>query len=162
MSPLFTLGRQSIGVSALASVLPMNIQGWFPLGLTDLISLLSKGHSRVSSSTKIWKHQLFGAHPSLWSNSHIRIWLLEKPEFWLYRPWSAKWYLCFLILCLDLSQLSFQVACIFKILCLQSSSTVILEPKKIKSVTVSTFSLFIYHEMMELDAMILVFFLMLF
>ena len=70
MSPLFTLGRQSIGVSALASVLPMNIQGWFPLGLTDLISLLSKGHSRVFSSTKIWKHQLFGAHPSLWSNSH--------------------------------------------------------------------------------------------
>ena len=53
-----------------ASVLLMNIQGWFPLGLTGLISLLSKGLSRVFSSTTIWKHQFFGAQPSLWSNSH--------------------------------------------------------------------------------------------
>ena len=56
-----------------------NIQGWFPLGLTDLISLLSKGLSRVFSSTAVWKHQFFGAQPSLWSNSHIHTWLLEKP-----------------------------------------------------------------------------------
>ena len=62
-----------------ASVLPMNIQGWFPLGLTGLISLLSKGLSRVLSSTTIWKHQFFGAQPSSQSNSHIPTWPLEKP-----------------------------------------------------------------------------------
>ena len=72
------LYSQSIAASALVSVFPMNIQGWFPLGLTDLISLLSKGFSRVFSST-IQKHQFFGAQPSSWSNSHIHTWLLEKP-----------------------------------------------------------------------------------
>ena len=72
MSPLFTSGGQSIRVSASASVLPMSIQGWFTLGLTCLISLLSKGLLRVFSSTKIWKHQFFHAQPSLWSSSHIR------------------------------------------------------------------------------------------
>ena len=75
---LFTSGGQSIGVSASVSVLPMNIQGWFPLGLTSLISLQSKGLSRVFSSTTIWKHQLFGAQPSLWPSFHICTWLLEK------------------------------------------------------------------------------------
>jgi len=65
------IGGQSIGASASASVLPMNIQGWFPLGLTGWIFLLSKGLSRVSSSTTVWKHQFFRALPSLWSNSHI-------------------------------------------------------------------------------------------
>ena len=78
---LFAYGGQSIGVSASASVLPVNIQGLFPLGLTGLI-LLSKGLSRVLltlESTTIWKHQFFGPQPSLWSNSHIHIWLLEKP-----------------------------------------------------------------------------------
>ena len=79
MSGLFTSGDQSIGGSASASVLPMNIQGWFPLGWTGLISLQSKGLSRVFSSTTIWKHQFFSTQPSLWSNSHIRTWLLEKP-----------------------------------------------------------------------------------
>ena len=59
--------------------LPANIQSWFPLGLTGLISLLSKRDSRVFSST-IWKHQFFGAQPSFWSNSHIYTWLLEKPQ----------------------------------------------------------------------------------
>ena len=152
MSWLFTSGGQNIGVSASPSVLPMNIQGWFPLGLTGLISLLSKGFSRVFSSTTLWKHQLFGTmpslaqrlkrlpavqetwvwslggedtlvkemathssilawripwmeepgrlqstglqrvghnwatslhfRPSLWSNSNIHIWLLEKPQLW--------------------------------------------------------------------------------
>ena len=67
MSPLFTSGGQSI--RALASVLPMNIQGWFPLGLTGLLSLLSKGLSRVFSSTTIWKHQFFGIHTCKWSIS---------------------------------------------------------------------------------------------
>ena len=79
MSWLFPSGGQSIEASALASVLPMNIQHWFPLGLTGLISLQSKGPSRVFSSTTVWKHQFFSAQPSLWFNSHIHIWLLEKP-----------------------------------------------------------------------------------
>ena len=76
---LFTSGGQSVGASASASVLPMNIQDWFPLGLTCLISLLSKELSRVFSRTTIWKHQFFGTQPSLWSNSPIRTWLLENP-----------------------------------------------------------------------------------
>ena len=67
------------GASASALILPMNIQDWFPLGLTGLISLLSRGLSRVSSNTTIWKHQFFSAQPSLWSSSHIHTWLLEKP-----------------------------------------------------------------------------------
>ena len=76
---LFTSSGQRINVSVLATVLPMNIQGWVPLRVTDLISFLSKGHSRVFSSTIVWKHQFFGAQPSLWSNFHIHTWLLEKP-----------------------------------------------------------------------------------
>ena len=71
MSWLFISGGQSIEASTSASVLPMNIQGLFPLGLTDLVSLQSKGLSRVFSSTTVQKHQFFGAQPSLWSNSHI-------------------------------------------------------------------------------------------
>ena len=63
---------------AFASVLPMNINGWFPLGLTGLISLLFKGFSRIFSNTTVQKHQFFGTQPSLWSNSHICTWLLEK------------------------------------------------------------------------------------
>ena len=76
---LFSPGAQSIGVSASASILPMNIQGWFPLGLTDLISLQSKGLSRVFFNTAVWKYQFFRTQPSLWFNSHIHTWLLEKP-----------------------------------------------------------------------------------
>ena len=64
MSWLFASGGQNIGASASALVLPMNIQGWFSLGLTSLISLLSKGLSRVFSNTTVQKHQLFGAQPS--------------------------------------------------------------------------------------------------
>ena len=67
-----------IGASASATVFPMNIQGWFPLGLTGLISLLSKHLLRVFSSTIVRKHQFFGAQPFLWSNFHIHTWLLEK------------------------------------------------------------------------------------
>ena len=70
LSRLFTSGGLSIGASASASVLQMNIQDLSPLGLTGLISLLSKGISRVFSSTSVQKHQFFGAQP-LWSNSHI-------------------------------------------------------------------------------------------
>ena len=88
MNWLFASGGQSI--RTLASVLPMNIQGWSPLGLIGLMSLLSKGLSRVFSSTTDWKHQFFSTQPSLWSTSHICTWLLEKPWLWLYRPLSAK------------------------------------------------------------------------
>ena len=71
MSWLFTSGGQSTGASASGTVLPVNIQGWFPLGLTDLISLKSKGLSRGFSNTTVQKYQFFGAQPSLWCNSHI-------------------------------------------------------------------------------------------
>ena len=77
---LIESGGQSIRNSASASVLPMNIQDWFLLGLTGLISLLSQGLSRVFSSTTGQKHQFFGAQLSLWANSHIHTWLLEKPS----------------------------------------------------------------------------------
>ena len=97
MSQILASGGQSIGASASASVLLMNIQNWFPLGWTGWISLLCKGLSRVFSSTTLQKHQFFGAQPSLWSHSHIRTRLPEKPWLWLYRPMSAKWCLCFLI-----------------------------------------------------------------
>ena len=77
VSQLFASGGQSIGASA--SVLPMNIQGWFPLGWTGWISLQSKGLSRVFSNTTVQNHQFFSTQLSSWSNSHIHTWLLEKP-----------------------------------------------------------------------------------
>ena len=76
MSWLFPSGGQSTWASA--SVLPKSIQGSLPVGLTSLNSLLSKGLSRVFSSTTVWKHHFFSAQPSLWSNSHINTYLLEK------------------------------------------------------------------------------------
>ena len=79
MSQLFTWSGQSIGVSASASVLPMNTQDWSPLGWTGWISLQSKGLSRVFSNTTVQKHQFFNAQLSLYSNSHIHTWPLEKP-----------------------------------------------------------------------------------
>ena len=78
MSWLFSSGDQSIGISAPASILPVNVRDWFPLGLTDFISLHSKGLS-IFSSTAIQKHQVLGTQPSLWSSSHIHTWPLEKP-----------------------------------------------------------------------------------
>ena len=69
---------QHIAASASALVLPMTIQGWFPLGLTGLICLQSKGFSRVFSSTTVLKLQFFGTQPFLWSNCHICPWLLEN------------------------------------------------------------------------------------
>ena len=77
MSWLFASGGQSIGASAAASVLPMNLQDWFPLGLTGLISLKSKGPSRAFSDTTLQKYQLFGTKPSLWSNSHT-----HRCDYW--------------------------------------------------------------------------------
>ena len=79
MSQHFASGGQSIGVSASTSVLPMNTQDWSPLGWTGWISLQSKGLSRVFSNITLQKHQFFGAQLSLWSNSHIHTWPLEKP-----------------------------------------------------------------------------------
>ena len=78
-------------------ILWMNIQGWFPLGLTSLIFLLSKRLSRVFSNTRVQKNQFFSAEPSLWSNSHICTRLLEKPQLWLYGSLSSKLYMCFWI-----------------------------------------------------------------
>ena len=141
----FTSGGQSIGVSASASVLPMNIQDWFPLGYTAYISLLSKGFSRVFSNTTVQKHHFFNDQSSLWSNSHIHTWLLEKPWFWLYEPLSAKW--CLLFKALSRFVIAFLPMNKHLLISrLQSWSAVILEPKKIKSVTASTFSPSICHE----------------
>ena len=79
MSQLFASGGQSIGVSASASVLPMNTQDWSALGWTGWISLQSKGLSRVFSNNTVQKHKFFGAQLSSQSNSHIYTWPLEKP-----------------------------------------------------------------------------------
>ena len=79
MSQLFTWGGQSTGVSASASVLPMNTQDWSLSGWTGWISLQSKGLSRVFSNTTVQKHQFFGSQLSSQSNSHIHTWPLEKP-----------------------------------------------------------------------------------
>ena len=79
MSLFFASGGQNTGVSASASVLPMNIQGCFPLGLTSLSTLLSKGLSRVFPRTTVWKHQFSSTQTFLWSSSDICIWLLEEP-----------------------------------------------------------------------------------
>ena len=79
MSQLFAWGGQSIGVSASASVLPMNTQDWSHLGWTGLISLQSKGLSRGFSNTTVQKRQIFCAQLSSQSNSHIHTWPLEKP-----------------------------------------------------------------------------------
>ena len=81
VSQLFPSGGQSTGASASPSDLPMNIQGWFPLGLTGLISLLSRGLSRVFSSTTIQKHKFFGTWPSLWPNYHICICYWKNHSF---------------------------------------------------------------------------------
>ena len=85
MSQLLSSSGQSIGPAALASVLSMNIQGWFPLGLTGLISLQSKGLSRVFSKTTVQKHQFFSIQPSLWSNSHRHMWKWKSlSRVWLF------------------------------------------------------------------------------
>ena len=88
MSQFFASGGQSIGASA--SALPMNIQDWPPLGLTGLISLLSKGLSRVFSSTTVWNHQFFGAQFSLWSNSPWN----KLCTFLRHNPISVGWLHC--------------------------------------------------------------------
>ena len=145
MSQLFTSGGQSIGASASASVLLMNIQGWFPLGLTGLISLLSKGLSRVFSNTTVQKHQFLLLYGPILTCIH---------DYWKNHSF-------------DYMDLCWQISLLFNMLFvitflprskhlliswLQTPSAVILEPPKIKSVTVSIVSLSIWHWVMELDA----------
>ena len=127
-----------------------------------MIFLQSRGLSRAFfSNTRIWKHQVFGAQPSLWSNSHIHTWLLERPQLWLYAPLSAKWLMSLLFNMLSRFVIAFLPRSKhLVILWLQSMSALILEPKKIKSVTVSTFSPSIYHQVMEPDTMIFVFWML--
>ena len=133
----------SIGVSASASVLPMNIQSWFPWRWTGLIFLQSKGLSRVFSNTTVQMHQFFSAQPSLWSNSQIHTWLLGKNIALTIQTFVSK------VKSLLFNELSrFVIAFPPKCKCLliswlQSPFTVILKPKKIKSVTVSTFSIYL-------------------
>ena len=98
-SRLFASGDQNAGTSGVASVLPMNIQRWFPLRLTGLISSLSEGLSRVFSSTTVQRHRFFSTLSSLQPNSHNRTWPWKR----LCGPLSAKWRLCFSIRCLGLS-----------------------------------------------------------
>ena len=145
MSQLFTSGSQSIGVSALASVLPKNTQDWSPLEWTSWISLQSKGLSRVFSNTTVQKHQCFGAQLSSESNFHIHTWPLNMTR----RTFVGK------VMSLLLSMLSRLVITFLPrskgllISWLQSPSVVILEPRKIKSDTVSTVSPPICHEVMD-------------
>jgi len=119
--------------AAPASVLPMNIQDWFPLGLTGFISLQSKGLSKDFSSTTVWKHEFFSAQPSLWSNSHIHTWLLNKLSLWPDGPLSAKWCLCFFNMLSRFVIASLPRSKCLLILWLQSPFAVILKPKKRKS-----------------------------
>ena len=90
MSQLFASGGQSTGVSASASVLPMNTQDCSPLGWTGWISLQSKGLSRVFSNTTVQKHQFFGAQLYSPSNSHIHTMTTGKTSSWLDGPLLAK------------------------------------------------------------------------
>ena len=92
VSQLFASGGQNIGASASASIFSMNIQSWFPLALTGLTSMLSKGLSRIFSSTTVGKHQFFSDQTSLWSNSLIHT-MTTIP--WLYGPLLAKSCSCF-------------------------------------------------------------------
>ena len=127
VSQFFTSDDQSTGVSASTSVLPMNIQDWFSLGLTGLISLQSKGLSGVFSSTTVQKCQFFSAQPSLRSNSHIHTWLLEKIIA------LTRWTFVGKVMSLLLNMLSrFVIAILPRSKCLlilwvQSPSTLILE-----------------------------------
>ena len=98
-SQFFASGGQSIGISALASAFPMNIQDWFPLGWTGLISLQSKGLARVFSNTIVQKHQFFSTQLSLLPNSHIRTWLLEKPSIALTRRTFVDKVMSLLFIC---------------------------------------------------------------
>ena len=157
MSPLFASAGQSIGASASASVLPVNIQDWFPLGWTGLIALQSKELSRVFSNTTVRKHQFFPLR--LYDPTFTSVLDYLKNHSFDSMTLLAKLCLCFLICCLGLSQFFFQGASVL-ISWLQSPSAMILQPKKIKSVTVFIVSPSIWHEEMELDAVTLDFWML--
>jgi len=145
-SQLFTSGSQCTGAKASASVLPVNIQDWFPLGWTGLISLQSKGLSRVFSNTTVQKHQFLGAqllfivqlsHPYMTTGKTIALtrWTFVSKVISLLFNMLSRFLIAFLpsSKCLLISRL-------------QSPSAVIFEPKKIKFVTVSIVSPSICHE----------------
>ena len=139
VSWLFASGGQSIGASASASVLPVNIQDWSPLGWTGLITLISKGLSSVFSNTTVQKHQFLGAQPSFWSNSHIHTWLLEKPVLTTQTFVGKVMSLLFNMLSRLVIAFLPRSKCLL-ISWLQSPSAMILEPKKIKSLIISIVS----------------------
>ena len=145
MNQLFASGSQSTGDSASVSILPMNIQGWFPLRLTGLMSLLSKGFPRIFSKTTIWKHQFFGAQPSLWSNSYIHTWLLEKTIVLTIRTFVGK-VMFLLFNTLFRFVIAFLLRSKHLLISWLQSLSMILDLKKIKSVTASTFLPSICHE----------------
>ena len=157
-SHLFPSDDQNTGVSASASVLPVNVQGWSPLRLTGLISLPSKGLAGVFSSITVRRHQFFGILPSLWSSSHNRKMTTGKTIALTIRTFVSR------VMSLLFNTLSRFIITYLPwsnrllISWLQSPSTVILEPKKRKSVTTFTFPSSICHEEMQPDSMILVFF----
>ena len=92
MNWLFVSCGQNIGASVSASVIPVIIQVWFPLGLTNLISLLSKGLSIIFSSTTIWKHHFFSAQLSLWLKSHIHTWCDNTWSYFInIKYWKRPW-----------------------------------------------------------------------
>ena len=160
MSWLFSLGVQSIGASASASVLSMNIQGWFTLGLTGLISLQSKGlknllhhYNSKASIPILWCLAFFMVHLSHPYMTAGKIIALTK------RLLSTKWCLCFLICSLVRHDFPSKEQASFNFVA-ESLSTVILEPKKRKSVTASSFSPSICRKVIEPDAMILVFWML--
>ena len=147
-------GGQSTGVSAL--VLPMNIQDLFPLGWIGWIPLQCKGLSRVSSNTKVQKHQFFSAQPSSQSNSHIHACTGKTIALTRWTFVGKVMSLLFSILSRLVITFLPRSKCL-SISWLQSPSAVILEPPKIKSDTVSTVSPSISHEVMGPDAMIFIF-----
>ena len=157
MSQLFTWGGQSIGVSASASVLPMNTKDWSPLGWTGCMSLLSKGLSRVFSNTTVQKHQFLGAQLSLLLHPYMTT---EKTIALTRQIFVGK------VMSLLFNMLPRLVITFLPrskrllISWLQSPSAVILEPKKVKSDTASAVSPCICHEVMGPDAMIFVFWML--
>ena len=155
MSQFFTPGGQSTGISASASILPMNIQDWFPLGWTGWISLQSKGLSRVISNTTVQKHEFFSAQLCLWSNSHIHIWLLETITLTRQTFVGKVMSLLFNMLS-RLATVFYQGPSVF---CFMVAVTICSDfgAQKIKSVTVSIVSPSNCHEVMGPDTMILVF-----
>ena len=152
VSQLFISGGQSSGASA--SVLPMNIQGWFPLGLTGVISLQSKGLSRVFPSTTVWKHQFFSSaffmvqlsHPYMTTGKTIALTFVSKVMSLLFTMLSR-----FVIAILPRSK---------HLLISWLQSPCWLEPKKMKCATVSTVYPSTCHEVIGPDVMILVFWML--